>query len=396
MTTPTDTATQAYDDTLPPPPSTPYRRMSIAFFFALSGLALANWTTRMPAIRERFGLNEADIGMLLFCPVIGSLTFVILANFLTSRFGSRRMTRLGAYMIIASLVCIGWSFTTGLLAISLVLFGSGTGLMNIAMNDQASTLERRYRRSIMSSFHGMFSMGMMVGGLLSGGLTYLGLNPDIHLTCVAIALLIGALISKRLLIHPPPRSERPRGALFVIPRGRLWLAGIIASATVFVEGSLTDWAAIFLRELGSDGGFATLGVTTFAGAMTFGRLFGDRWLDRVGPERALQVGSVMGFLGLSFAIFLGSPTWSLVGFALVGLGLSTLFPCLLSLARRNTQMTPSASIAAVAMMGYVSLLAGPSLLGFLAHVVGVRIAFVALALSAIVILFMAKPAANQD
>lgn len=396
MTTPNDTATTAYDDNLPPPPSTPYRRMSIAFFFALSGLALANWTTRMPALKEHFGLNEADIGMLLFCPVIGSLTFTILANYLTSRFGSRRMTRLGAYMIVASLFCIGWAFSSGVLALSLVLFGSGMGLMNIAMNDQASTLERRYRRSIMSSFHGMFSLGMVVGGLLSGGLTYLGFAPDIHLTCVGVVLLIGALVSKRLLIHPPPRAERPRGALFVIPRGRLWMAGAIASATVFVEGSLTDWAAIFLRELGANSGFATLGVTTFAAAMTLGRLFGDRWLDRIGPERALQIGSIFSFCGLSFAILLGSPTMSLVGFALVGLGLSTLFPCLLSLARRNTQMTPSASIASVAMMGYVSLLAGPSLLGFLAHVVGVRVAFVALALSSVVILVMAKPASRQD
>ena len=391
-----DSATaNVIDDGLPPPPTTPWRRLSIAYFFALSGLAIANWTTRVPSLKARFGLDDGHIGLLLFCPVAGTLSLVLLANYLIARFGSRRMTRIGSYFIAASLFGIGWSQNIAMLAVSLLIFGAGTGIMNIAMNDQAATLERRYRRSIMASFHGMFSLGMMVGGGGAGLLIYLGLAPQWHLSLTGALLLIGSLFSKRLLIQPPPKLERHHGGLFVYPRGRVWLVGAIATATVFVEGSLTDWASVFLKALDATESMAALGVTSFAAAMTAGRLMGDHWIDNIGPKRALQIGGVLSLLGLSTAVITGSLSLSLAGFALTGLGLSTLFPCLLSLARSNPLMTSSAAISSVAMMGYVALLAGPSVLGFLAHAVGVRWAFVALILSSVVIVTMAAAASRQ-
>ncbi|WP_414502290.1 MFS transporter [Zymobacter sp. IVIA_5232.4 C2] len=383
------------EDGFPAPPSTPWRRLSIAFFFALSGLALTNWTTRVPSLKERFGLDDGHIGLLLFCPVVGTLTSVFLANYLVARFGSRRMTRLGSYFIVASLFAIGWAQNVAMLAGALFLYGVGTGLMNIAMNDQAATLERRYRRSIMASFHGMFSLGMMIGGAFAGLLIRIGLSPQWHLTLVSLLLLAGALSSKRLLIQPPPKTERQHGKLFVFPRGRVWLVGAIASATVFVEGSLTDWASVFLKALEAPESTAALGVTCFAAAMTSGRLFGDRWIEKAGPKWALQIGGSLSILGLGMAVFTGQLYLSLIGFAMTGLGLSTLFPCLLSLARSNPLMTSSAAISSVAMMGYVALLAGPSILGFLAHAVGVRWAFIALILSSGVIVLMASSASRQ-
>lgn len=383
------------EDGVPAPPSTPWRRLSIAFFFALAGLALTNWTTRVPSIKEHFGLDDGHIGLLLFCPVVGTLTSVLLANYLVARFGSRRMTRLGSYFIIASLLAIGWAYNVTMLAGSLFLYGVGTGLMNIAMNDQAATLERRYRRSIMASFHGMFSLGMMIGGAFAGLLIRMGLSPQWHLTLVSLVLLAGALFSKRLLIQPPPKTERQYGKLLVFPRGRVWLVGAIASATVFVEGSLTDWASVFLKALEAPESTAALGVTCFAAAMTSGRLFGDRWIEKAGPKWALQIGGTLSVLGLGMAVFTGDFYLSLLGFAMTGLGLSTLFPCLLSLARSNPLMSSAAAISSVAMMGYVALLAGPSILGFLAHAIGVRWAFIALILSSCVIVLMASAASKQ-
>lgn len=389
------TSHQIMDDGYPAPPSTPWRRLSIAFFFALSGLALTNWTTRVPTLKVQFGLDDGHIGLLLFCPVIGTLASVFLANYLVARFGSRRMTRLGSYFIVASLFGVGWSQNVTMLACSLFIYGVGTGLMNIAMNDQAATLERRYRRSIMASFHGMFSLGMMVGGAIASLLIKAGLTPQWHLTLVGVILLAGSLASKRLLIQPPPKTERQHGKLFVFPRGRVWLVGIIASATVFVEGSLTDWASVFLKALSAPESTAALGVTCFAAAMTTGRLFGDRWIEKAGPKWALQIGGSLSILGLGMAVFSGQFSLALTGFAMTGLGLSTLFPCLLTLARSNPLMTSSAAISSVAMMGYVALLAGPSVLGFLAHAVGVRWAFIALILSSCIIVSMASAASKQ-
>ncbi|ANF56185.1 MFS transporter [Halotalea alkalilenta] len=374
--------------------SSPYRRASIAFFFALSGLAFSNWAVRIPDIRDTLSLNEAQIGLLLLCPVAGSLSLTLLSSYLISTFGSRRTTRIGAYLVILSIVLIGWSPSAYALGGALVVFGAGMGLMNISMNDQAASLERRYRRSIMSSFHGVFSLGGMIGSLSGGALAAAGLQPAYHLSLVAVLLLIGTLISKRLLIKPPPRAERAGGPLFVLPKGRLWLIGAIAAATVFVEGSMADWSALFLTDVGASRGYAALGLAVFTGSMAVGRLLGDRWIDFVGPMRALQIGGTFGVIGIGVAVLFASPNVALLGFVLAGLGMATLFPCLLSLAGRNPAMSPSTAIASVAMMGYVSMLAGPPMLGFLAHAIGLRLAFIALLISALVILTMARSASR--
>ncbi|WP_106475659.1 MFS transporter [Phytohalomonas tamaricis] len=377
------------------PTTSPKSRAAIAFFFALSGLSFSNWAVRIPDISIKLDLNESLLGLLLLCPVAGSLLLTLLSSYLNSRFGSRRMVRVASIMVVVSVALIGWSTTRLTLGGALVVFGMGMGLLNIAMNDQAAALERRYRRSIMSSFHGVFSLGGMIGSLTGGALASIGLEPRWHLGCVALAAAIGILVSHRQLLAPPPRHERVRGPLFVLPRGRLWLIGLIAAATVFIEGAMADWSALFLANIGSSSGHAALGLAVFTGTMAVGRLLGDRWLDRVGALRALQIGSVVSLLGLLLAVAMATPNVALVGFAFAGLGMATLFPCLLSMAGRSQAMSPSTAIASVAMMGYLSLLGGPPLLGFLAHAVGLRMAFVALVLSALIILILSKPASRQ-
>lgn len=357
---------------------------------------MSNWAVRLPDIRRTLHINDAQIGLVLLCPVIGSFALVLLSSYLISNFGSRRTTRTGSYLIILSLVLIGWSPSVYALGGSLLVFGAGMGLMNISMNDQASNLERRYQRSIMSSFHGVFSLGGMIGSLSGGALAGIGLNPAYHLTLMAIILLIGSLVSKRLLIRPDTKKVEPGGPLFVMPKGRLWLVGLIAAATVFVEGSMADWSALFLTRVGSTDAFAALGLAVFTGAMAFGRLLGDKWIDKVGPMRALQIGGILGIIGIGVAVLFNSPIISLGGFILAGLGISTLFPCLLSLAGRSPTMSPSQSIAAVAMMGYITLLGGPPMLGFLSHAVGLRMAFLSLLASSAIILILAKPASKQE
>lgn len=376
--------------------SSPYRRASIAFFFALSGLAMSNWAVRLPDIRHSLAINDAQIGLLLLCPVVGSLGLTLLSSYLIGNFGSRRTTRIGAYLIVLSLILIGWSPRPMTLGGSLLVFGAGMGLMNISMNDQASTLERRYRRSIMSSFHGIFSLGGMIGSLAGGGLAAIGLAPAYHLSIMAIILFGGILISKRLLIRPAPRVKKESGPLFVLPKGKLWLVGAIAAATVFVEGSMADWSSLFLTSAGATTSYAALGLAVFTGSMAVGRLLGDRWIDLVGPMRVIQVGGILGMIGLGLAILFNSPVLSLIGFVFAGLGMASLFPCLIGLAGKAPGMEASQAIASVAMLGYVSMMGGPPMLGFLSHAVGLRLAFLALLAASIVILLLARPAARGN
>ncbi|GAB2794799.1 MFS transporter [Halomonas shantousis] len=361
--------------------SRPATRLAIAFFFALNGLALTSWAVRLPDLRETLALGQAEIGLLLLCPVVGTFSLTLFSGYLNGRYGSRRMTIMASLGTAASLLIIGLAADRLFLGLGLIVFGAGEGLLNVAMNDQAASLERRYRRSIMSSFHGMFSLGGMAGALIGGGFAALGLSPSIHLPLLACLALVGIGLLGRYLLPLEPRANPAAEPLVVRPRGQVWLLGALASCTVFIEGAMTDWSAIYMTELGAQGGYAALGLALFTALMAGGRLVGDRWLDAVSSVAVLRIGGLLAIAGMGLAVVVATPGAAMAGFALTGLGLSTVYPCLIGCAGRSGIMSPAGGIAAVTMLGYVSLLGGPPMIGLLAEFIGLRGALVALVLA---------------
>lgn len=371
-------------------------RISIAFFFCVAGMSFSSWAVRTPFIQEKLQLTKMDWGFLLLCPVLSSFTATLLSSFLIGHFSSRRTTIVAAYLTIFSVFLIGIAPNVWALAGAFIVFGAGMGLIDISMNDQAAALERIYQRSIMSSFHGIFSVGAMLGSLLGGLLAKFAITPAYHLSMVAILLIIGVVINQRCLLHSTDNiTDEIRAEikvpLIVLPKGKLWILGCVASAAVFVEGAMADWSALFLENMGAQEWLAALGLAFFTGTMAVGRLFGDRWVDYVGAIRAIQWGAACSVLGLFIALISYFPVVAIIGFALSGIGMAIIFPCLLTLAARvkTKEMSSAAAIASVAMMGYVMMLLGPPMIGFLAHAIGLHLAFIALFLSSIVVLCLA-------
>jgi fucose permease len=249
------------------------------------------------------------------------------------------------------------------------LLGIGIGALDVAMNAHAVLVEERYGRPIMSSFHGLFSLGGLVGAALAGGAMTLDVAPVAHLALTAAVLGAAVLAAWPALL---PTAPAPAGGpLFVLPRGRLAVLGGVALAAFMAEGAMGDWSAIYLRmDLGTSPATAAYGFAAFSLTMALGRLTGDRLVARCSPATLLTAGALLGSVTLAAALLLAHPAAAVVGFAGMGLALANVAPLVFSAAGRLPGLAPGIGIAAVSTAGYGGFLAGPPLIGLVAELGG--------------------------
>jgi predicted MFS family arabinose efflux permease len=336
---------------------------------------MSAWAALVPFAKTRMDLNPVQLGLVLLCLGVGSLIAMPLAGPLTSRFGCRRViVSSGA---IASLVLPFLAIAPHplLLAIALSLFGASIGTLDVSMNIQAVIVEKNHGRPLMSGFHGLFSVGGFVG---SGGMALMlsaGLNP--LMACVLMAAIIGGTLGVAAphLLRAATAAER-ESPVFAVPHGAVILLGIVCFAVFLAEGATLDWGALFLT---TNGGFTPdrggLGYAVFAIAMTVGRLTGDRVIRRWGRKRVLALGGLCAAAGFFTATLAPAPEIALAGFLLIGAGASNIAPIIFTAAGRQQDMPPAAAVSAVTTLGYVGTLAGPALIGFVAHISSLQTAF---------------------
>ena len=348
-------------------------RVAVATVFFLDGAGFANWVVRIPAVQERLGIGVGQLGLALLGVAVGALVAMPLAGGLIARHGSRPVTRAGVTAFAASLALP--PLATGLVALTaaLVLLGATSGVMGVAMNAQAATVERRYARPIMASFHALFSFGGLVGAA-TGGLAAsrgLGLAPHLGIVAAVIAV-VGWLAGTRLL--PASADAAPGGPAFARPTRALLALGVVAFCVLFGEGAMADWSAVYLRDVAGAGpGLAAAGFAAFSLAMATGRAVGDALTLRLGPARLVRAGGLLSALGLGIALSVPSPWAAVVGFGAVGAGLSSVFPTVLASAGRMPGQTAGTAIAAVSTFGYTGFLAGPPVIGLVAEWSSLRV-----------------------
>jgi fucose permease len=251
------------------------------------------------------------------------------------------------------------------------------------MNAQGIAVERTYRRPIMSSLHGMFSIGAMAGAGATGLVASQGVGIVAQLTAIgALTLLVGPLLARVML--PAQADASGRGEGFVLPDRRLLALGVIAFCGLLGEGAMGDWSAVYLdQNLGADVEVAAMAFAVFSLTMALGRFSGDRVVARFGGGAVVCGGGALAALGLGATLLIGRPEVAIVGFGLIGAGLSCIFPVALSAATRTPGMAAGTAIAGVCTIGYLGFLIGPPAIGGLAELVGLPAA-----LSAVVLLFV--------
>lgn len=369
---------------------TPWRAVSAMFL--LNGGLYGIWAARIPAVAEKHDLGPAELGLLLLLLAGGAIVAFPLAGRAADRFGAAAVCRWAAIVYTIWLFAIGLAPTVPLLALALFLCGTTFGGLDVAMNSWAGEVERHMGRPVMASFHGMFSLGAGVGAGTGYLAVQAGMGIETHF------ILAGGLLSAVMIWMSeigwtsPKRGKEPGAPVFAIPRGALFFVGLMAFCSAMGEGALADWSAIYLvMATGVDEARAALGFTVFSVAMVIVRLVADQVILRLGAVQSARIAGMVAALGAVIAVgFAGSYAMVLLGFAVMGIGYAFVFPLAFSRAANDPNMSPGAAIASVATLGYGGILLGPPVIGFVAEISSLPVAFLILAVMALAITGFAR------
>lgn len=351
----------------------PENRLAVRLAFLVAGFGVACWAPLVPFARQRLGIDEGMLGVLLLCLGLGSVAAMVAAGMLSTRLGTRPVivaSGLGLALVLPLLTVAATPWTLGL---ALMAFGACLGSLDVAMNINALEVERAAGRPLMSGFHALYSVGGFVGAAFMTLLLSMQLEP-LHATLLGAALMAVAVAVAWPYVLATETSAG--GALFVMPRGIVWLMALLAAATFLAEGAVLDWSALLLTEGGlvapAQGG---LGFMLFSVAMTAGRFAGDAVVTRLGDLRTLVVGGIVAVLGVAVLLLAPLREVAFAGFVLLGLGASNLVPVLFRRAGQQRVMPAAFAVSAVTTAGYAGVLLGPALIGFVAEAVGLSTAF---------------------
>jgi len=364
-------------------------RLAVLGVFFTNGIVIGSWVVRIPAVQQRLGLGEGLLGIALLGAAVGALAAMPLVGALVSRFGSRRVVGTTAGLLVLSLILPALASSLLFLVAALVLLGVANGGLDVAMNAQAVAVERGYGRPIMSTFHAAWSFGGLTGAALGGLLASQGVGPLPHFSAVAILTAIVFAVAYRALLPSHADASEEGTPSFARPTRALLGLGIISFCVLLGEGAMGDWSAVYLdNTLRTGPGFAAAGYAAFSLSMAVGRLFGDRFTERLGPATLVRSCGAIAAIGLGIALAVAQPLVALFGFACAGAGFSIVFPAALSAAGRTEGIATGPALAAVSTAAYTGFLVGPPSIGFLAEFTGLGYAlYLVVALSIAIAIF---------
>jgi predicted MFS family arabinose efflux permease len=354
------------------------RRVSTRLAFLAAGMAMSAWAPLVPFAQARTGVEAGQLGLLLLCLGIGSLCAMPLTGALAARYGCRPVVLCSGMICCAVFPFLAIAPGVVALGAALFLFGAALGTLDVAMNIQAVIVEKAYGAPLMSGFHGLFSVGGIVGAGCMTLMLWAGMGVVAASVAMAVAVALVVLAAAPHLLREPAPGESD-APLLVLPRGSVVFIGALCGVVFLAEGAVLDWSAVFLTGAGLPSAQGGLGYAAFACAMTLGRLNGDRIVGHWGGRAVLLAGGLTAAAGFFAALLAPSPWLALGGFVLIGLGASNVVPVLFSAAGRQTDMSASMAISAITTIGYAGILAGPALIGFVAHAASLHLAFGALA-----------------
>ncbi len=367
-------------------------RIAILIIFFINGALLANWVSRIPQVQESLDLSEGELGLVLLGLAVGVLVALSLVGGLVSRFGTQNVTTGGAVMLCVFLPFLAWMPNAWMLWFNLFLFGMAMSTMDVAMNSQAVEVEEHAHKALMSTFHAAFSIGGFAGAMMGAGMASLEIDVRTHFLIAGVIFLVGIVACHRYLLEDKPDADEDSNeAVFQLPSRALFPLGVVAFAAAIGEGAMADWSGVYLSNVvNTDAATAALGFAVFSLFMTVGRLSGDYLSTRFSPVPIVRAGGLIATIGLLLAIFLPQTVTTLLGFGLVGLGLSVIVPLAFSAAGRLPDIAPSVGIAGVATIGYAGFLAGPPVIGLVAEITSLQGALLIVAVLSASLLFTAQ------
>ncbi|NBB48404.1 MFS transporter [Rhizobium sp. CRIBSB] len=379
-----------------PAPLVTKERAAVAMLFFLNGLVIGAWAPKIPFFSEALGLSELMLGVMIFAFGVGSLVLMPIAGMQIARHGSRRVVEVTTLLFIPTVVLVTLVDNVWTGAVAIFLFGGLTGAMDVAMNANAVEVERKMRRSIMSSCHAFWSLGGLCGAA-TGGFVIAALGVIGHVLLLAAVCLVLFLVARPMILPdaPHPSDEPVKAKLPMAPLP--WLIGLIALFCMIPEGTVLDWSALYLRnELNASTEMSGFAFAAFSFTMAVCRFAGDFVRDRFGAVNTLRFCGVAAILGLVIAGQADSVTVALVGFAITGIGISNMVPIAFSAGGNIPGLAPGVGLSVVTTMGYSGILFAPSLVGLVAEYTSLSTVYTAIPSLLIVVLALSKLARHAD
>jgi MFS family permease len=367
-------------------PSLSQRRIGISLFFFFYGFIFATWASRIPAIQQRLQLSDASLGLVLLGMPVGSFLALPFSGITISKYGSKPVLVISSVVYCILITCIGFSQHIVLLACSLFLFGAVGNLFNIAVNTQAIALEALYKKTIISSFHGMWSVAGLTAAALANVFIAKGFAVKYHFLLAGTGALIVFAACFHLLLHEQP-GQYTRRPFFTKPGKALLALGIIAFCSFICQGAMFDWSGIYFKKIVTDNpAFVGFGYTAFMISMTSVRFITDWLNNRIGFRNIIIWCGIFITAGLLLAITFPYLITATVGIFLVGVGVSPSVPLVFSAAGKFKHMPTPVAIASVSSIGMIGLLIGPPVVGFISGLTSLKVSFFILSFFGIAII----------
>ncbi|ASM02309.1 MFS transporter [Serratia marcescens] len=374
------------------------RQIATRAIFFLAGLGMVAWAPLIPFVKARLGIDDGALGLLLFCLAAGSMAIMPFAGYLIAKLGCRAVLLGAGALLCIDLPLLALLDAPLLMGAALGVFGAVNGIMDVAMNSQAIIVERESGQAKMSGFHGFYSLGGIAG---AGGVSLLllaGLAPAqaIGLIALLIAILL-LIVAGDLLAHGGIGERRRGGARWALAHGKILFIALLCFFVFLTEGAMLDWSALFLHaERGVAKSQAGIGFTLYAVAVACGRLYGDRLIGAVGRYRTLLLGSLCAAAGVLLTVTVPLASAAFGGLMLAGLGIANIVPILFNAVGNQKQVPPGQAFPAVTLVGYLGLLTGPALIGFIANYTSLALAFGCTLLCLLLVSISAKAVTNTS
>jgi MFS family permease len=352
-------------------------RIAVGAMFFMTGLCFASWASRIATIQQNLNLSDAALGGVLFAMPVGLMCSLPFSGWVITKIGSRKLL-IGALITYSGcLVTLGLAQNTLQLIICLMLFGFASNAVNISVNTQAVAAEKLYQKSILASFHGIWSLAGFTGAGIGTFMIGKNIIPFYHFGIVFILIIITIALTSGYLKNDKVTSSGP---VFVMPDSSLIKLGVIAFCSLICEGAMFDWSVIYFKKVVlAHGAWMGAGYTAFMLTMASGRFVADWFAHRFGLKRTLQISGVLTATGLLIAVVFPYLFTALAGFLLVGFGVSSVVPLVYSAAGRSKTMSPGVALAAVSTIGFMGFLIGPPVIGFIAGLASLRASFTLIA-----------------
>ncbi|MBZ8141722.1 MFS transporter [Rubrivivax gelatinosus] len=371
--------------TLPSSPTRALRpaRIAVRCLFFAFGTVTGAWGAHVPSAKSRYALSEAELSLALLAAAAGAVMALLVAGRLIGRHGPRRVVPVAAVVLAAALGTLLLHGGFAALLATMWLFGVAGAFYDVSINAEGTLLEERSGFKVVSGFHGMWSLGAMAGAGGCSALLAAGVPAAWQLAALAVGVLVLSLAAARALLPDhPPVPARPRG--WRLPPRRLLLLGALAACGLLAEGVVYDWSVLwFTQSLAQSQAVGGLGYAAFAAAMAASRFGGDALRSRIAAPRLLAASALLAAAAMALALVVQQPVPAIVAMALVGAGLANVVPILFVAGGRQPGVAAADGIAAVSSIGYVGLLAGPPIVGFIAHASSLNTAMATLVAAAL-------------